>query len=129
MMNRFYTLTAVAAITLGTASCASRPAPGQMYYTMANNAEKIVEAPIVEVYTAARNLINTLGVVSYERASNAEEAICKFDYQNLTYTITMEYKPGNNTLVNVSAVSNVVFKNKARASEMLLELERVLRSH
>ncbi len=126
-MRKFFALLTLACGLAFTSGCVvvggTAVAAAGIAYSSYNDAFTEFDAGMFEVCTAINETLTDLGVDRVKKSTHPEESVYKFEYQNLKYTVKLDHLEISNTRITIGAVSNVVFKNKVRAGEMIMKIE------
>lgn len=128
--------TLILLLALSLAGCAAAPLAiplaisaggGGVAYTVTNIAYKTVSHPVKRVETATRGTLKKMAIVE-EKKELSEDGVLMITAktEKLDIYIELEKITPATTKIKVNAVRSVVFKDKATATEIIEETEKVL---
>ncbi len=91
-------------------------------FNAANDAYKTLEVSTFEGFSTVLEVLEALEIDQYTKKTNTKEAVVKFTYQNLNYTVKLNYTSLEETKFYVGAKSNGMFKNRAVAADFLVKI-------
>lgn len=123
-------------VALNLAGCAAAPLAipiaisaggGGVAYTVTNVAYKTVSHPVKKVETATRGTLKKMAILE-EKRELSDDGVLRITAktEKLDIYIDLEKITPATTKIKVNAVRSVVFKDKATATEIIEETEKVL---
>ncbi len=91
-------------------------------FNASNDASKTLDISTFEGFSTVLNVLEEMEIDQFTKKTNTKEAVVKFAYQNLNYTVTLDYVSSDLTKFSVGAKSNGMFKNRALAADFLVKI-------
>lgn len=126
-MKKFFTFLVLSCSCAMLSGCMSLGRDAQkiegVVYDPCNDALRELNADMFNCCAAVEKTIGGLGVDFKKRATHPKESIYKFEYQNISYKLTLDYTDPQHTLLTVKATSNLLFRNRRLAGQLAMKID------